>query len=403
MLQLLLQLLLLLLLRCDGEQKNATEHRAHALHARPTTGFYAMSSTFPNRSIVIDSRWFGDPPGGVEALIQLSIAMVAASSPDSVYVSGYNGLKYHDKWVRAYGDKLVRQVKRIAELRAGDIFIINEAIECPQVSPGVLVYAYLLANYRGCRGDSIHYISHNHNLLKFENLVLPRERMIQPYMSQNIISMAHQRGLQHDGSILYSKLSHKAKKRNLVLVDDDVPEAVKRLLKKVTEALGGKVQTLTAMTLDQIVEAYESAMIATDWCMRGSERCMYEASLFGTVVITNKCETGSDFLDLPVPSRYIFNHTDDTNKQSDATNEALYNESFPGHIQLEADLTRVIDHVFSNYWDILDDFEPLRRTVLSHTPSSMMRESMRFLASVLDTPKDENEILMKKKCVGCRL
>lgn len=375
------------------------QHHEHE-HPRPTatTGFYASPSPFPNRSIVIDSRWFGDPPGGVEALIQLSLAMVAATSPEHVFVSGYRGLRYHDKWLKVYGDRLVWRVKPIDDLQAGDVFIINEAIECPVVAPGVLVYAYLLANYRGCRGDSIHYLSHNHHLLTFETLVLPRERLIQPYLGPGMISMAHQRGLQHDGSILYSKLSHRGRKTNLVLVDDDVPESVKRLLQRVAESLGGKVKVLAGLKTDQMVEAYESAKVAFDWCMRGSERCMYEAALFGAAVVTNRCETGDDFLDMPIPARYLVNHTDDTSRQSDATNEALYNQSFPPYLRLQADLTAAISHVFDNYWEVLDDFEPLRRSVISRTPASMIKESVRFLASL----DEKDNALSKRKCVGCR-
>lgn len=363
---------------------------------RPMVGFY--SNSIRNRSIVIDSRWFCDPPGGVEAMIQLSIAAVQATSKETVFVSGYNGLHYHEKWKNIYGDKLVTQVLELNQLKKGDIIIFNEGILCPKVPEGVLVFIYLLANYRGCKDDTYHYLSHNHYLLKFENLMLPKERMIHPYLTEAITTLAHQQGLQHDGSLLYSKMAYRSKKTDLILVDDDVPESVKRIIASVAEALGGKALVLSGLTRDQLMDAYLAAKVATDWCMRGSERCMLEASLFGAVIMTNNCETGSDFHDLPIPGRFVYNHTDDTRKSSDKTNEDLFNENLPVYKKLKADITAVVTHAFHNYWELLDDFEPLRRSVISHTPAAMLRETVRFLSTV-DTHEEDK--LMKKKCVGC--
>ena len=385
-----------------------THHKTEA--AAPTTGWYAgprNSPTTLGRVIVVDSRWFGDPPGGVEAMIQLSIALAAATSRDEVFVSGYGGLSYNEKWKRAYGDKLVTKVRAISDLKRGDIVFFNEGMGCSHgpanVPEGVFVYIYLLAAYRGCKDAKMHFISHNHYLLNFENLHLPKERLIHPYLNENFTYMAHLRGLQHDGSISFNKMRYKSKKRNLILVDDDVPESVKRMIVMAAESSGGKALVLTGLNNEQLIDAYESAKMATDWCMRGSERCMLEASLFGALVTTNRCETGSDFQDLPIPAKFIYNHTDDSALHSDAKNEELYNSSSPLYQRLLADLMHVVSHGFSNYWDLVDDYEPLRRSILSHNPSSMVRESVRFLSShgLSQDMLGQLHGGQGSKCVGC--
>jgi hypothetical protein len=48
---------------------------------------------------------------------------------------------------------------------------------------------------------------------------------------------------------------------------------------------------------------YPYTMVVYDDCMVGSERVSMEASLFGALVITNRCNVGSRFADAPFPSR----------------------------------------------------------------------------------------------------
>ena len=359
---------------------------------------------------MVDSRWFGDPPGGVEAMIQLSLALAAATSRDEVFVSGYGGLNYHDKWKRSYGDKLITKVRPINELKNGDVIFFNEGMDCThmglgtpngQIPEGVIVFVYVLAAYRGCHRPNIHFISHNHYLLNFEDLHMPKERLIHPYLNENFTSLAHLRGLQHDGSISYSKLRYRAKKKNLILVDDDVPESVKRIIQGEVESLGGKILVLSGLNQEQLIDAYESAKMVTDWCMRGSERCMLEASLFGVLVTTNRCETGSDFHDLPIPARFVFNHTDDSIFHSDKTNEELFNRNSPIYAKLAADIRQTIAYGFSKYWESVDDFEHLRRSILLHNPASMTRETVRFLASLGLGEAELDALADKGKCVGC--
>jgi len=377
------------------------QQQGHVPHVLPTTGWYA--NTNPDRAIVVDSRWSPDPQGKDEALIQLMLALVAATSRDFVYVSGYMGLHYNDKWVQRYGSKkLVYKVREIEKLQKGDILIINEGITCPHLPEGALGFVYMLASYRGCKSNDFHYISHNHYGLAFENLHLPKERLIHPYVNENITLLAHARGLQHDGSILYSKLRTRDKKANLVLIDDDVPESVKRIIDKVTKSLGGQTLVLTQLNMEKLIDAYDTAKVVFDWCMRGSERCVLEASLFGALAITNRCETGGDFHDMPIPARFIVNHTNPTGRPSDKENEDLFGETNHLHLQVKEDLTAAIAHAFQNYWDLVDDFEPVRKSILSHTPASMLRETVRFLATVNEKSNESGgEKLMPDKCIGC--
>jgi hypothetical protein len=329
--------------------------------------------------------------------------MAAAASPERVFVSGYQGLVYHEKWKRAYGKKLITQVKTIPNLEKGDIIIFNEGMACEHfgsVPEGVFVYVYLLAAYRGCKKDGLHYIAHNHFLLNFETLRMTKERLVHPYLNENFTQMAHQRGLLHDGALLYSKMRHRGKKRNLILVDDDVPESVKRIFKHVAESLGGESLVLTGLKHDELLEAYESAKMVTDWCMRGSERCVLEASLFGALVTVNNCDVAKDFYDLPIPAKFVFNHTDNTGKNSDKTNEDLYNTDLPIYKKLKADIYEVVLSGFTNYWDHVDDFEPMRRAVLSFTPNNMIKESVRLLSTHNLSP-DEMAQVSLKKCEGC--
>ena len=355
------------------------------------------------RAIVVDSRWFGDPPGGVEAMIQLSIAMAAATSRQQVFVTGFGGLTYHDKWKRAYGDKLITQIRSISDMKKGDILFFNEGMGCEhmgKVPDGVAVYIYVLAAYRGCKSSDMHFISHNHYLINFENLRLPKERLIHPYLGESLIGMAHQRGLQHDGSIVYSKMTYRSKKRNLVLVDSDVPESIKRIIGEVSKSLGGESLVLAGLNQEDLIDAYESAKIVTDWCMRGSERCILEASLFGALVTVNHCETGLDFHDMPISAQFILNHTNSDGHDSDKENEALYNKSLPMHQRLRAEYTAIISRGFKDYWQHLDDFEPLRRSILSHNSVTMVKEAIRMLATHGLSP-NEMEQVSAIKCVGC--
>ena len=107
--------------------------------------------------------------------------------------------------------------------------------------------------------------------------------------------------------------------------------------------------------------------------MIGSERCPLEAALFGSIVITNKCLTGGSFTDVPIPSKFLL-------------------EEYSSMVI--ADPKKATDHfsnifkdIFQNYWSLINQFDPLRKEILSHSPNSMTRECKEFLQNYYSTLK----------------
>lgn len=341
---------------------------------RPVTGFF--SEPRKNNVVVVDGQFFGDPPGGVEALIQLSLAIAEAledSNQSTSPRSFVSQATYHDRYKVLYGDRLIKRIKMLHQLKSGDIFITSEGVECPQgFAKGVIIYVWLLADYIGCRDKDIRYIVHNKYLSHFTyqnvKLSLPRESIVHPYVSVPIIERAISvAGLEHDGSIYKAASELREMKKNTLLIDNDVPFDVLEVLKQSAEAAGGQYIFLDGLDKEGIMKAYEEGKIVVDWCMRGSERCPLEASLFGAISVTNNCSTGRSFADFPIPSKF---HLSD--EQMKAINST----------ELKEKLTPLFADIFANYWDYVDDYEPLRRSILEHNPLTMLKDTIRFLASI---------------------
>lgn len=263
----------------------------------------------------------------------------------------------------------------------------------------------------GCKpsDNKVRYISHNQYLSSWtyrgqgdeiekgdihEVIRLPSERIIHPYMSPYIVERAfHNAGLQHDGLIDYERSLIKTKKRKLILLDDDVPEAIKEAARKAAgKTDGSEVKVVIGMGRDELLQAYEEAMVIIDWCMRGSERCPLEAALFGAIAITNKCATGLAFADFPIPSEFLI----ESNRHNSLSNE-----------EIEDKFTQMFDNIFNNYWDIVPDYEPIRRLVLEHNPATMAKEAVRFLATAnIDENANkrlpQEQKVMDGDCKGCR-
>lgn len=357
---------------------------------RPLTGYYANKNS--QKSILIDGRWFADPPGGVEAMIQISLAMTGAAHESEVYVTHTN---YHTRWEQLFSDALIKRMKQPSELQEGDIYIHNEGMGCVQgVPPGVQVFVYILANVMCCPPSAgVRYISHNHFLTTYqqknedgtdgERLFLPPERVIHPYISPFLVEHSfHRTGLQHNGLILYEKSQLKDIKENLVLLDNDIPGEFVEKVKSLVAKVNGTALRLDGLSREELLSAYERGKVVIDWCMRGSERCPQEAAIFGAITITNDCETGSDFNDTPIPSKYIL-----PTKMEDVDDDSL--------VELFRDS-------FDNYWQRLSLFEPYRRSILDHNPSTMIKESIRFLATTHITTSSNATSLDEKGCLACR-
>jgi hypothetical protein len=171
------------------------------------------------------------------------------------------------------------------------------------------------------------------------------------------------------------------------LVDNDVPDDVYQVIKAATAEANGRVLYLDNLNRTQMVDAYERAKVMIDWCMRGSERCPLESALYGAITMSNMCDTGANFADFPVPHEYLFPWAALKTSGSDEGKRAVADagaraEQGVSREALKERLQRTFRHVFDNYWDILPLYEPLRRSILDHNPTSMMREAARFLSTV---------------------
>lgn len=116
------------------------------------------------------------------------------------------------------------------------------------------------------------------------------------------------------------------------------------------------------MTTEEVLNHFERAKVVLDWCQRGSERVLLESLLFGSLAITNECDSGQAFADYPIPSSFLFPEHDEPN--------------------LEEKLVEIVGDAFMHYWKYVADFEPMRKNILSHNNDSMAVESRRFLMSL---------------------
>lgn len=358
---------------------------------RPTTGWY--SDSFEHRNIVVDSEHFIHKTGGPEAMVQLSMALATAvCNPEKVSIST-NSAQYHISFLQIYGNRLIYNGKDVNSLKPGDVYITTEGKGCG-VPPGVHIYIYILSNFIACvdsRNPKVHYLSHNYYLanhtftnknkeIGVENtskyIRLPRERIIRPYLSPPIIEHAMKvSGLESDGSISYYKSNIKFKKMNLVLLDEDVRNEFRTIIESAVKQAGGQILILEVLNNTQIIDAYEKAKVMIDWCMRGSERCPMEASLFGAIVITNKCSSGESFADFPIPDKYLMPGYGES-----LSTAIIQTDQEKDHLQIR--LMNLFTDIFDHYWDHVLVFEPLRRSVLELTPLSMTKDAIRFLSTI---------------------
>lgn len=342
--------------------------------------------SFP-RSIVVDSQFFGlkDGSGGVEALVQLSIALKHATLHNSaVYLS--LPVDYANKWMLSYGNDLVLESMPRTSLESGDLYITSEIVPCPRdLKSGVHLFIFFLAEYSGgCRKFGARFLSHNQFLANYslhgqQLRLLPPERIIQPYITPSIVNFAHAHaGLLADGVISFLRRDNEVTKDDVVLIDDDVPIAVVQIIKAAAARAGGSAVTLANFSSIELLQLYRKAKIVVDWCMVGMERGVLEASLFGAVLITNDCSTGSSFADIPIPSQFLIRR-------------GLGNGKLPKR------LFNLFHEVFHNYWAHVGRFEPLRRSILGRTAHTMALEARRFLESL----HVEGSAMMGGGCVGC--
>lgn len=345
-----------------------------------------QGTTNNNFIVVIDGQGFSQPSGGIEAMIQLSIAL-ALLLPDSIYITkdaainnsslannhDRNFIVYHEKYIHAYNGKLVRNVKPLKSLRPGDVYITSEYAPCIDLVAGVIKYIYILSDSPvGCINDhslnsKTRYIAHNEYLRDLYHV--PKYRLIRPYLSPLIIDIAKK----YRENITKYNISTNVYKENHVLIDSDVPAFIHKIVKRVTLKLGGSQKVIRLLSSNQIIEQYKKAKIIVDWCMRGSERCPLEATLFGVVSVTNNCSTGSNSQDFPILQKYIINGKYDTGPLSKDDIKKI--ESF---------FFSLFDHVFRNYDNVINsDFEMLKNSILEINSTTMSKETSDFLEYII--------------------
>jgi len=343
---------------------------------------YQQGCHHNHTAYVIDDH--GEGTGGPLSLRQLAIAF-AMAFPGQSYLT--------DNRIRQpLLPPLPQGVKMISrnELCPGDVYIVPEVnYDCNKtrlgIHVGVRMYMWQLGT-RSIRNDCS-YIHHNHFLASEYINGFPRERILTPYIAPLFIKNALKWTIgrdqsQSDGDISVLTSPLRSIKRNLILVDNDVPSQLIHEMKEIVLSLSsslyrdqvGEVEIELVVLRDynqlELIELYKEAKVVFDWCMRGSERVPLEASLFGAVLLTNNCESGSDFSDFPIPSKYKFNHENIRTSNDDFSNSLIdFKKWFRDTLQ----------DVLINYWIRLSDFAPLRWRVLSVNNASLVNEVKQFV------------------------
>jgi hypothetical protein len=99
------------------------------------------------------------------------------------------------------------------------------------------------------------------------------------------------------------------------------------------------------------------AKVVFDSCMRGSERVIAEASLLGALPLTDACQTGANFADVPIQMVVPMAH-----KRGD---EVAYATS------LHEQVAKMMD----GYWDLLPLYAPYRQVGLAAAWRAVYRSS----------------------------
>ena len=243
--------------------------------------------------------------GGPEALVQLALALESLC-PNSTYLT-----------VRPTNPRLQREYPGLASLpkldynsfRRGDLYVTPEHIACDRQlgAKGVRQVVYMLSvkarrrNYQsiraGCRLVSHNYWGAEHTSA---GLVLPREWIVRPYISPSIRSrcLARSAAAADEGAF--------APRRDLVLIDHDVPSEVEAAARAACDAHGyecvrvgsttGAVDAdATRRSREEVLGLLEAAKVVVDWCLVGAER------------LTSACKAGLETRDFPLPRRNVLN------------------------------------------------------------------------------------------------
>ena len=122
----------------------------------------------------------------------------------------------------------------------------------------------------------------------------------------------------------------------------------------------------------------------------GLTQVIAEASLLGALPLTDLCQTGMDFADVPIPTKVPMAHVPGTERQYA---EALFNN---------------VTRLFDNYWDLLPQYAPYRQRYLALNAETLHEDFGTFLASITNPQNigPNTTALMGRgpgvqPCVGC--
>ena len=341
------------------EEKQAAIGSHRAVHRHPPPPVSA-THTLRRRTpaIVVEQRACPKFTGGPEALI----LMLLAAGPSSYATR--DPATCHPVFRDTYPSILqhrVRGKRDLARWRAGDVLILPEQASCPAalLAKGVKVYIWLLGavgpgliakkKAQGCK-----FLAHSFWLstayAASDGLRLPPTSVIRPYFAPAMVALARsdaQARLRADPAAARVR-------SDVVLLNHDLSRRAK-------EKLGGVCARLTCtmvvgFTREQLVDLFRSAKVIVGWCMRGAEKTVVEAALFGVHVVTStSCMNDADARDFPVPASH---------RAADAA-------ALPG----------VVDRAVARFEADRGAFEPLRRLYFSLDEESMADEVRRWMAA----------------------
>jgi hypothetical protein len=324
--------------------------------------------------------------GGPEALLQLYLALGKASIGTNWDVKALSEVP-HPTHVRDYPNWGTSRISKDAEVDARSVVIVPEIRRCADMKSrfphAKTNFIYLLqggpVTRRIAAAGGCSMLSHAYYIARpytgnpiwipgYEkiDLNLPEEYQLTPYVTPSLVKAAveHTQMLR-SGRIYVQKLA--TPKRNVVIIDNDA-----RLLARGYEAAVKQTKSIvpdvqfviaTGMSRNALTQLMKDAKVVYDDCMVGSERVPMEACLFGAVVITNNCNVGLRFADVPSPLRLVGSPDSDVD-------------------QYVAEFVEVVVNALQNYENLLADFNPARLYFSNLGAESLADEAAVFLSKL---------------------
>ena len=322
--------------------------------------------------------------GGPEALVQTYLALRDASTNTrwTVKALGHIHPGHHDEYRKQLAGT---KISRDHEVDVNSIVVVPEMHDCAEIKKryplAKKIFVFLLQGgppgpksvADGCSLLShSYYISRPHvtNQLWYSigqqiDVSLPEHFQLTPYVSPSIVedSLRHT-GMLKSGRIFVSRLA--SPKQSVVLLDDDALLLSQNLLTQIDEKVKAVVPDVAfivskRMSRTKLMSVMKTAKVVYDDCMVGSERVVLEACLYGALVITNDCNVGSRFADVPTPLLL---------KGSPLANATAYVDEF----------AEAVVHALKNFNNLLPDFNAARLYYASLGKESLVAEAAHFLS-----------------------